>query len=78
MSDGVRQRVHVRFAREVVGRGGEPAIGTLAQRRFEGWNWMSWLGNVVGRADGGGAGVVVVEFPGDERAVALERRRESR
>ncbi len=74
MLRSVRQRVHMRLAREVVGRGCKTAIGTLAQRRLGGMKLDELIGDVVRRTDGGGAGVVVVVLPGDERAVLLDAR----
>jgi nicotinate dehydrogenase subunit B len=49
-----------RLARKKVCRGGQPAIGTLSQRRIHRVILDMLVGNVVGRGDGRRAGVVVV------------------
>ena len=68
--EGVGHFVHVRLAGEVVGGGGESAIGALAKGRPGGMELDELVVNVVGSADGGGAGIVVVILPGGEGAVA--------
>ena len=65
----MRELVHVALAGEVVRGRGERAIGALAQRRLDGVVLDLLVGDVVRRGDAGGAGVVVVELPRDERAV---------
>ena len=62
--------VHVRLAGEVIRRRGERAVGALSQGRLRRVKRSELVGHFVGRAKPGSAGVVVVKFPGCERAVA--------
>src|SRR5690349_10381882 len=57
------KRVHFGLACKVVERRGEPAIGALSQRGFEGVEMFALASDVVGRFEGGAARVVVVELP---------------
>ena len=57
------------LAREVIGGCGERAIRSLAQRRLRWMEGEQLVRHRVWRVHAGGAGVVVVIFPGRERAV---------
>ena len=69
MRKGVRELVHGRLTREMVCRRGERPIRALAKRRTRGMKLGALVRDFVGRADSGRAGIIVVEFPGGERAV---------
>src|SRR5258708_34883632 len=62
----MRQLVYVGLARKVIGGRRQTAIGTLAQRRLGGVKFDMLVWDGVQRADGGRAGVVVVELPGGD------------
>ena len=66
------QLIHKRLAREVVGGGGERAIGAYTQRRLGCVVFGDRTGYVIGRREAGVAGVVVVMLPGDEGAVVRD------
>src|ERR1039457_4567157 len=68
--ESMRDLVHVGLSREVVCGGGKAAVGALPERRGDGMELDLLVRHGVGRADGGGAGVVVMELPRRERAVA--------
>ena len=74
----VREFIHEGLACEMVGRCGERAIRTLAQRRLGGMKLNALIRNIVERADGRRAGVVIVELPGGDRAIAALRPRKLR
>src|SRR5438045_740699 len=57
------------FARKMVGRGRQGAVGPLLQGRSRGMKSDPLIRNVVESADGGAAGVVIVKLPGRDRAV---------
>src|SRR5712691_1541881 len=64
-----RECIHVRFACEVIRRRSKPAIGTAPQDQRHGMVFRSLIRNVVGSLDSGRTRMVVVEFPGSQRAV---------
>src|SRR5437899_2236790 len=57
------------FAREMVGRGRQGAVGPLLQGRSRGMKSDPLIRNVVQSADSRAAGVVIVKLPGRDRAV---------
>jgi len=59
----------VRFAGEMIGGGGEAAIGALAQRGAYRVKFDVLVRDGVWSSDSRGAGIVIVEFPGSECAV---------
>ena len=67
---GVSQLVHVRFAGKMIGCGRQCAIRALPQRRRVCVVDLALLiGNGVRTPQAGAAGVVIVKFPGGDRAV---------
>src|SRR5207244_1772823 len=60
------------FAGEVVGGGGEGAIGAMTQRRLGVEVTAAGLAGAVRRFDGGTAGVNVDEMPGGQQAFSVE------
>src|ERR1700676_1959078 len=62
------ERVHVRFAGEVIGGSGKSTIGTAAQNERHGMKLGAHVGCGVQRFDSGRAGMIVVKIPGDEFA----------
>ena len=65
--------VEVRLAREVVRGGGEAAIRALAQRRTARMELDVLVGRLVRAANPRTAGVPVVELPGDQPPVGIDR-----
>src|SRR5262245_51358721 len=64
------QFIHERFACEVVGRGRQPTIRALPKWRICGMKLDALVGNGIGRGDCGWPGIVVIKFPGEDRAVS--------
>ena len=63
------QFIHVSFAGKVIGGRRQTTVRTLAQRGIRRVKFNLLVGDVVGSADGRRPGIVVVELPGDDRAV---------
>ena len=68
----VGQLIDVHFTREMVGGGGQAAVGSLAERRLGGVESIALVGDVVLAQQGRAAGVVVVALPGRDCAIAMD------
>ena len=73
-ADGIGELAHVSFAGEVVGGRCQAAVRALAQGRVAAVEADVAVGHLVGGANPGAAGVVIVELPGGQRSVAVDAR----
>ena len=67
-----RELIHEDLAREIVGRGGEPAVGAVTQRRSGGHETAIRFPDDVRRVHRVGAGVDVDEMPGRDFALGIQ------
>ncbi len=66
----VSELIQVGLAGEVIGGGGERSVGPLSQWGADRMECGELVGHFIEHANPGGAGIVVMKFPGRERAVA--------